>query len=302
MVETIGFIGLGKLGLPMAENLLASGFPMRVYNRTADKAAGMVAGGAALMGSAAEAAVAGGVVLTVVSDDKALLAVADDAFCEALGAGVHVSMSTVSPETSRMLAERHARFGGQLVAAPVFGRPPAAKARKLWICTSGPADAKARLKPVFDALGQGVFDFGEEPGAANVVKLAGNFLLTAAIEAMGEASAMAEKNGVPRAALLNMFTSTLFNCPIYVNYSKPIIESEFGSADPALAGFSNLLILKDMQLVQKTASTGRAPMPMVNLLVDRYLALIANGKENFDAVSLVLGAAGEAGLNWEKPE
>lgn len=287
-------IGLGKMGLPIADNLLAAGFSLRVYNRTAAKAQSLLARGATLANAPAEAAVAGGVVASIVADDKALLELADDAFCRALGNGVHVSMSTVSPVTSRTLAQRHARFGGQLVAAPVFGRPEAAAAKKLWICPAGPADAKARVRPLFDAIGQGVHDFGEEVGAGNVVKLAGNFLLTAAIEAMAEASAMAEKNGVPRAAMLNMLTSTLFNCPIYVNYGKSLINPEF---EKAL--FAVPLILKDMHLVQQTASASRTPMPTVNLLVDRYLSLMAKGRETFDSTALAMCVAEDAGLVWE---
>ncbi len=294
MIETLGFIGLGKLGLPIAESLMAGGFPVRVYNRTAGKAESLVARGATAATSPTETARPGGTVLSIVTDDRALLEVASDDFCKALGTGIHVSMSTVSPVTSRTLAERHAQFGGQFVAAPVFGRPEAAAAKKLWICVSGAAASKAALKPVFDAIGQGVFDFGEDVGAANVVKLAGNFLLTAAIEAMGEASAMAEKNGVRRGDLLNMLSSTIFNCPIYVNYGKGIINAQF---EPA--GFSIPLILKDMQLVQKTASDARAPMPMVNLLIDRYLTMLAKGLDRYDAVGLVLGAAEDAGLRWQ---
>jgi len=293
MAEMIGFLGTGKLGLPIAQNLLSAGFGLKVYNRTREKAAGLIAAGAVPAETPLETLSTGGIIVSVLADDKALLALADEEFCRALGAGVHVSMSTVSPVTSRILAERHAAFGGELVVAPVFGRPAAAAAGKLWICASGPADAKARVKPLFDAVGQGVFDFGDDPGAANVVKLAGNFLLTAAIEAMAEASAMAEKNGVPRGEMLKMLVSTIFNCPIYVNYSKPIIEGDFGEG-----GFSNLLILKDMQLVQKTASDGRAPMPIVNLLCDRYLSAIAKGRADSDAVSLALGAAEDAGLEW----
>jgi 3-hydroxyisobutyrate dehydrogenase-like beta-hydroxyacid dehydrogenase len=293
MAETLGFIGLGKLGLPIAQQLMAAGYALRVYNRTAEKAAPLVARGAIAVKSAAETAVAGGTVVSVVADDRALLEVASDVFCEALGIGIHISMSTVSPVTSRTLAERHARFGGRFVAAPVFGRPEAAAAKKLWICTSGAAASKEAVKPVFDAVGQGVFDFGEDAGASNVVKLAGNFLLTAAIEAMAEASAMAEKNGVSRADLLNMLSSTIFNCPIYVNYGKAIINSQF---EPA--GFPIPLILKDMQLVQKTASDARAPMPIVNLLIDRYLTMLAKGLDRYDAVALVQGAAEDAGLKW----
>ncbi len=293
MTQTLGFIGLGKLGFPIAANLLESGFPLHVYNRTADKAAALLAKGAVAAATPVDAAVPGGIVVTIVSDDRAILEIANEEFCAALGNGVHISMSTVSPATSRTLAERHAKYGGQLVAAPVFGRPEAAAARKLWICASGAAAAKEAAKPVFDWIGQGVFDFGEDAGAANVVKLAGNFLLTAATEAMAEASAMAEKNGVPRAALLNMFTSTLFNCPIYVNYGKAIVNAQF---EPA--GFNIPLILKDMHLVQKTASDARVPMPTLNILIDRYLTMMAKGLESYDAAGICLGAAEDAGLKW----
>ena len=293
MAETLGFIGLGKLGLPIAEKLIAAGYALRVYNRTAEKSAPLIALGATAVKSAAESAIAGGAVLSVVADDRAILEVASDDFCEALGTGIHVSLSTVSPVTSRTLAERHARFGGRFVAAPVFGRPEAAAAKKLWICTSGAAASKEAVKPIFDAIGQGVFDFGEEVGAANIVKLAGNFLITAAVEAMAEASAMAEKNGVARADLLNMLSSTIFNCPIYANYGKGIIHSQF---EPA--GFAIPLILKDMHLVQKTASDARAPMPIVNLLIDRYLTLLAKGLDRYDAVALAQGVAADAGLEW----
>ena len=272
---------------------MAGGFSLRVYNRTAEKAAGLVAKGAMAMRSPVETAIPGGIVVSILADDRAVLEVAGDDFCEALGTGMHISMSTVSPVTSRTLAERHARFGGRFVAAPVFGRPEAAAAKKLWICVSGAVASKEAAKPVFDTIGQGVFDFGEEVGAANVVKLAGNFLLTAAIEAMAEASAMAEKNGVPRADLLNMLSATIFNCPIYVNYGKGIINAQF---EPA--GFSIPLILKDMHLVQKTASDARAPMPILNLLIDRYLTLLARGLDRYDAVALALGAAEDAGLQW----
>ena len=188
MEQSISMLGLGKMGLPMANNLLAAGYALTVFNRTAEKAAGLIARGARLAESPGTAVIAGGIVVSMVSDDRALLAIADDAFCQKLGAGIHLSMSTVSADTNRILAERHARFGGQVVAAPVFGRPEAAVTRKLWIATSGPNAAKVQIKNLINALGQGVFDFGEEMGAANVVKLAGNILLATAIEAKVEAT------------------------------------------------------------------------------------------------------------------
>jgi len=294
MPETLGFIGLGKLGSAIATNLLASKFPLRVYNRTQEKIKPLVGNGALIAPAPKDAAFPGGIVISVVSDDRALEEISSDQLLGALGpGGLHISMSTVSPETSRKLAERHGRARVSFLAAPVFGRPEAAAARKLWICNSGPADAKKRAKPIFEAVSQGVFDFGEDVGAANVVKLAGNFLLTAAIEAMAEASALAEKNGIPRADLLNMFTTTLFNCPIYVNYGKRLIDADFENA-----GFTIPLILKDMRLVQQTAFQSQAPMPLVNLFCDRYISLMAKGKAMLDASALALGAAEDAGLKW----
>ena len=294
MAETIGFIGLGRMGFPMAANLLAAGNPLRVYNRTPDKAGPLVQKGAVVVKAAHEVATRGGIVVSMVADDQALEAVATDELARALGpGGMHVSMSTVSPKINEKLAERHGSYGAALVAAPVFGRPEAAGARKLWICQSGPAAAKQRAKPVLDVLGQGVFDFGEPVGAANVVKLAGNFMLTAAIEGMAEVSALAERNGIPRAAVLNMLTSTLFNCPIYTGYAKRVIDADFQKV-----GFSLVLALKDMTLAQQTAASSRTPMPVLSLMCDRYLSQIAKGRGEFDASAVALGAADDAGLRW----
>src|SRR3954462_961855 len=162
MPESVGFIGLGNLGHPMAHNLLAAGFPLRVYNRTAAKAAALGEQGATVAKSPAGVATPGGVVITVLSDDAAVEAVTDDALLAALGkGGVHLSMSTILPATSERLAKSHAKHGVTYLAAPVFGRPEAAAARKLWICTSGPDEAaKSRARPTLDAMGQGVYDFG----------------------------------------------------------------------------------------------------------------------------------------------
>ena len=294
MSEPVGFIGLGHMGLPMAANLLSAGFSMRVYNRNAEKAGPLAEKGAAVARAPREVATPGGIVVSIVADDHALEAVATDDLARALGnGGVHVSMSTVSPRTNGRLAEQHARHGATLIAAPVFGRPEAAAARKLWICQSGNDDAKTRVKPILDVLGQGVFDFGQAVGAANVVKLAGNFLLTAAIESMAEAAALAEKNGIPAAQILNMLTASLFNCPIYQGYAKRLIDADFEKA-----GFVLPLALKDMKLAQDAAVTSRVPMPVLSLLCDRYVSLIAKGREKLDASAIALAAAEDAGLEW----
>lgn len=296
MPDPVGFIGLGNLGLPIATNLLALGHPLRVYNRTPDKAAALVSEGATLADTPASTATPGGVVFSVVSDDAALDAIADDQLASALGpGGVHVSVSTVLPATSRRLADHHRRHGATYLAAPIFARPEAAAARTGVFCLSGDPAAKARVRPLLESLAKSVYDFGDDIGAANVVKLAGNFMLTAAVEVMAEAAALGEKNGIPRARLLEMFTQTLFACPVFVNYGKRIVDADFDKV-----GFTVPLALKDMTLASQTAAAARAPMPVLSLLRDRYLAALANGREGMDASALALGAAEDAGLEWCK--
>ncbi len=151
------------------------------------------------------------------------------------------------------------------------------------------------MRPLLDVLGQGVFDFGEAAGAANVVKLAGNFVINAAVEAMAEASAFAEKSGIPRAALLNFLTQTLFNCPIYANYSRKLIDSSYRDV-----GFALPLGLKDTELVLRTAAATHTPLPLASLLRDRFLAALAKGRADLDASAFALGAADDAALEWFK--
>ena len=176
MADTIGFIGLGQMGLPIALNLLSAGFGVRVFNRTAGKAKPLGDKGAVVAASAVDVASPGGIVITMLADDAALDAVATDALASAMGSGaVHISMSTVSPDINARLAERFAKLGVATVAAPVFGRPEAAAEGKLWVCLSGPAAAKQRAKPVLDAVGLGTFDFGAEyRRGPTSVKVAGN--------------------------------------------------------------------------------------------------------------------------------
>src|SRR6266581_1953955 len=156
---------------------------------------------------------------------------------------IHMSMSTISPKLSRALAERHRAAGQEYVAAPVFGRPEAAEAKQLWIVAAGPAPAIERCRPLLDAVGQGVIVAGDDPGRANVIKLAGNFLLAAAIEAMGEAFALVRKYDVAPADLLEIVNGRLFRSPIYENYGKLIADERY---EPA--GFKLRYGLKDVRL------------------------------------------------------
>ncbi len=266
MSETIGFIGLGQLGLPVATNLLTAGYALRVYNRTASKAESLVAQGAQLVTRPVDAVMTGGIVVTIVWDDAALESVVmSDGFLEHLGpGGIHVAMSTVLPETSKKLAAIHAHHDCAYVEATIFGRPEAAVAHSLWIPVAGPQRAKERVRPLLSAMGgQGIFDFGEEVGAATLVKLVGNFLIASAGRSLREALSMAEKNGVDPKAVIDMLTQTLFPAPIYQSYGKRIAENT------KAAPFSQSKIpLKDVGLFKTTAQQVESPTPIASLLYD----------------------------------
>ena len=291
MKESIGFIGLGNMGLPIAENLLRAGFPMKVYNRTASKAAGIVSQGAKQAASPGEVAERGGIVATMLADDAAVEEVCcgKDSFVERLSAGgVHVSMSTIAPATSRRLAEQHTKFGVAYVAAPVFGRPEAAAAAKLFICAAGAAGAKKRIEPLLKAIGQEIFDFGEDPGSANVVKLCGNFLVAATVEALAEMLVLGEKSGVSKKAIVEMIGKF---SPLHHSYASIMAEGRF---EPA--GFRLALGLKDINLILNTAAASVTPLPLASLLHDRWMASMAKGRENLDWSAIALDVAENAGI------
>ncbi len=263
MSEPIGFLGLGSLGFPMAANLLDSGYALTVYNRTASKAEPLLARGARLAGSPADAATPGGIVVNVLWDAATVESVVvSDGFLERLGSGgVHVSMGTLLPERAKRLAARHAEHGSTYVEAPVFGRPEAAAARKLWMPIAGPAAAKDRVRPLLTAMGaQGVFDFGEEVGAATMVKIIGNFLLISAARSLVEGLAVAEKSGVEVKAMVDMLTQTLFPSPIYQSYGAMIAEKK-------LVFSQSEIPRKDLGLLERIAEEHSLPTPIAHAIL-----------------------------------
>jgi 3-hydroxyisobutyrate dehydrogenase-like beta-hydroxyacid dehydrogenase len=294
MPENIGFIGLGNMGEAIAANLLAAGHSLKVYNRTASKAAPLKEKGATVVPTAAEVASQGGIVFTMLSDDRAVEEVcsAQPSVIEKLGnGGVHVSLSTIAPATAKRLAEHHRQYGVDYVGSPVFGRPDAAAAKRLFVCVSGPASARDRVRPLLAAIGQGTTDFGEDPGAAHVVKLCGNFMIFAAIEALCESLALAEKNGADPAAVAAMLSSTLFACPVYQTYAKVIMAGNFQEGK-----FRLVLGLKDVNLALQTAAASEMPLPTASLLRDRLLTSVAKGRGEWDWTAVALDVAEDSGL------
>jgi 3-hydroxyisobutyrate dehydrogenase-like beta-hydroxyacid dehydrogenase len=295
MSETIGFIGLGNMGGEMVPLLLKAGYAVRVYNRTRSKAEPLAARGAQVVDEPSAAVEPGGIVITMLANDAAVeeVTTGGHGILSRLGeGGIHLSLSTIAPATAAKLAALHSRHSSAYLAAPVLGRPEAAAAGKLWIMLAGPPAAKERARPVLQALGQGIYDFGERPEAANVVKLSMNFLIAAMMESLAEAFTFAEKQGVSRADLNTLIGQTTFACPAYQGYGRTISERRFTPA-----GFELALGLKDMHLLLQTATDGATPMPAANLVRDRLLEGMAKGREKLDWSVLALGAAEDAGLS-----
>ncbi|QRR03065.1 NAD(P)-dependent oxidoreductase [Dyadobacter sandarakinus] len=293
MSEKIAFLGLGNLGSPIAESLINAGYELTVWNRTAAKADPLAKLGAKLAASPVEAITPGALVISVLSDDAAVKDTFSEEVLQKLGnGGIHISMSTISPEAARFLEKTHEKFGVGYVAAPIFARPEAVKSAVGNICLSGKAAPKERIRPVVQTFVKGVFDFGEDAGAANVVKLAGNFMIAASMEMMAEAFTMAEKNGIERQKIYEMLTSTLFAAPIFQNYGKIVARHIY---EPA--AFRLPLGLKDINLTLKTASDVHVPMPLADLLKNRFVAALAKGREDLDWGALALGASDDAGLS-----
>ncbi|WP_324670821.1 NAD(P)-dependent oxidoreductase [Hymenobacter sp. GOD-10R] len=294
MAEQLAFLGLGGMGVAMAKNLLKAGHQLNVYNRTASKAAPLQELGARVANTPAEAVQGASVVFTMVTDDAALetITTGSDGLLSGLAQGaVHVSCSTVAPDTNRRLAEAHQKHGSALLAMPVFGKPEAAAAGKLWLVVAGSTAAKQKAAPYLGAIGQGTYDFGEDPGAASLVKLCGNFMLGAAIEAMAEAFTLAQKSGIDRQKVHEFFSNTLFDCAVYKNYGKLIASQHYQPV-----GAEPVIIRKDLKLVLREAQEQIVPMPFANIIFDQLSATVARGRENIDWAIFAQLAADNAGL------
>jgi 3-hydroxyisobutyrate dehydrogenase-like beta-hydroxyacid dehydrogenase len=288
----IGFIGLGNMGQGMAGNLLQGGHEVTVYNRTPEKAKPLLAQGAVLASQVAEAC-QGEIVITMLADDKAAEGVVfgEAGILRSLARGaVHVSSSTISVALAERLESEHTKADQKFVSAPVFGRPEAAAGAKLFFAVAGESQAVELCRPLFEVMGQRTFIFGAKPSAANLVKISGNFLISVVIESLGEAFALVGKADIDLHQYLDFLTTTLFAAPIYKTYGAIIAERKFKPA-----GFAAPLGFKDNRLVLAAAENLRVPLPLANLVRDRFLTLLARGDDSLDWSAISQLASEDAG-------
>ena len=288
-----GLIGIGQMGSGIARSLLLKGHRLTVYNRTAGPAEALRGQGAQVAASIADAC-SSGIVLTMLADDAALESVVyreNGVLASLPPGGLHISQSTISVALGDRLAADHAKAGQQFVSAPVFGRPEAAASASLVVVVAGPAEAVERAKPLLSAMGPRLVVFGEMPSLANVVKLAGNFLLSSVLESLAEGMAFARKQGVDPVVLCDLLTATLFSAPVYKLYGGLIVAGKY---EPA--GFATKLGFKDVRLVLQAAEAAAVPMPVASVVHDRLLTAIARGYAQKDWSILGRMADEDAGL------
>jgi len=297
--ELVGVVGLGKIGGAMARNWLESGERLIVYDLDPSLPGHLQSQGAQAAESAAEVVQQASIVVSVLPNDHIL----KSSFLEGgllhqmRSDAVHLSCSTVSPATAREMGAAHVKHSaGGYVSAPVFARPDGMARREACIPVSGPSAAVQRCIPLLQKTAKaGVFEFGEDPGAANTVKLCGNFLIAAAIESMAESLALAEKEGVDRVKVMQMLNSTIFDCLIYKGYGQRVSERDH-TPHPN-AHFALELGLKDVSLVTETAAKAGCPMPIASLLKDRFISAKAHGWESMDWSAIGLRSSLDAGTD-----
>jgi 3-hydroxyisobutyrate dehydrogenase-like beta-hydroxyacid dehydrogenase len=289
----VALIGLGKMGIEVAANLLRSGHRLTVYNRTAAKAQELRTRGATIASTPAEAAAAVEIVLTAVLDDAALEEVTfgPGGILPALPEGaVHVCLSTIGVELARRMSKEHKERGREYLGAPVFGRPEAAREAKLIIVAGGSTPSIAKAQPIFEAIGRIAFTAGTEPWQANLFKLCGNFMISSMLETFAEAQALVRKAGSEPAAFVDVMAE-LWGSPVYRNYGALIANGKFDPPGGTLA-----LGLKDNRLLLDAARELSVPLPVASLVRDQMLAAIAAGNAELDWASLSDTAIRNAGL------
>lgn len=297
VIRRVGVIGLGNMGNALAVNLVQDGYEVLVFDSDRERATALESAGAVAATGLSDLA-ACDVVVTSLPNDDALGAVALGAagLIAVLAAGaVHVSTSTVSPSISRRVAEEHARHGQDFVAAPVLGNPDFARTRKLFVLAGGPKSALEKVRPLLERIGQRLFVIGEDPGAANLMKLASNVLTATTLECMGEVLALLRKGGVDQHLAFNVLTNSMFDSRVHQTYGGKIVEERFGPPN-----FPAPLAMKDVRLALAEAERLAVPMPAASLTHDQLVAMMARGWADLDWSALGLLAAVEAGLGDDR--
>ncbi len=293
VIEKVGFIGLGRMGAHMANNILKAGFDLVIHNRSKEKMQPFVEQGVRAASTPREAASSADVVITCLMDDQSMLdnVMGEDGILSGLKpGGIHIGTATISPSGARRLSELHQAHGSDYISAPIFGRPDAAEAGTLLSYVSGNPEAISACDNLFQAYTKKHINMGEDPGVVNSIKLAMNFMLVALVELYAEVYTFAEKSGIDL-EFTEELIHTVLTHPVMHEYTTRIRVREFEPAAFALsAGY------KDVELMLQASSHVHAPLAIAGLARDKFLTALANGmaEKDWSAVSEI--TRGQAAL------
>jgi 3-hydroxyisobutyrate dehydrogenase-like beta-hydroxyacid dehydrogenase len=294
-VMKVGFIGLGRMGQAMARRLIDGGHDVGTYNRTADKLKPLTDAGAEFQDSIKAAATYGDAVFTMLADDAAVFDVVQQSgglLASLPKGGIHVCAGTHSVDCIAKLKKLHADAGQILIATPMLGRPEVVSSGQAGMVLGGVKDAVDCCRPLFTAIARRTFEAGADPISAAAIKIANNFVLGCAIEAMGEGFALTRKYDVAPDVFYDVMTDGLFACSAYKIYGKLIVEERYQPA-----GQRAILGLKDANLALDAGGAVGVPLPSGNVWRDRLVGAVAHGEAEHDWAVMAKDQARASGLS-----
>ncbi|MGA2891442.1 MAG: NAD(P)-dependent oxidoreductase [Xanthobacteraceae bacterium] len=290
----VGFIGLGRMGTAMVGRLLEGGHDVGVFNRTPDKIKPLTDRGAKPLASMQAAANYGDAVFTMLADDAAVLDVVGKAggLLQSLPkGGIHICAGTHSVATIAKLKALHGEARQILIATPMLGRPEMVATGVAGMVLGGAKEVVERCRPLFAAIARRTFEAGVDPVSAAAIKIANNFVLGCAIEAMGEGFALTRKYDVVPDVFYDVMTDGMFACAAYKIYGKMIAEQRYQPA-----GQRAILGLKDANLALEAGGAVGVPLPSGNVWRDRLVGAVAHGEAEHDWGVMAKDQARASGL------
>jgi 3-hydroxyisobutyrate dehydrogenase-like beta-hydroxyacid dehydrogenase len=289
---TVGWIGVGRMGLALCHRLLTAGVDLTVYNRTREKVTELAEHGATVADSPAKLADRDFVV-TMVSDPAAFRSVttgADGLFSvPGVSPQVLIDSSTVSADVSEEVRQAAADRGSELLAAPVSGNPKVVRSGQLTVVASGPIAAFDKARPLLEMFGKGVSYVGDGD-AARLVKICHNLLLGIVSQTLAETAVLAERAGVSRADYMEFINMSVMGST-FTRYKTPaIVNLDFTTS------FTGHLLRKDFELGLEAGRDFDVPLPTAALVHQMIMAMIGRGHGDEDFMRLLTVEAASAGV------
>ena len=290
--QKIGFIGMGKMGIPMSSNLVKAGYPVTVYNRTREKTKALADLGAAVADSPKVAAVGQDMIISMISDDPVLEAISfgsGGAFEGAKSGAIFIDMSTVSPIMSSRVANAAGKKDIKYLRAPVSGSTALADSADLTIFASGPKDTYEECEGIFGAMGKKTYyvGTGEE---ARYLKLVINMMVGLTSAVMAEALTFGEKGGIDWELMIEIVNNSVVASPL-VSYKAQMLKDR--NYVPA---FTTAQMAKDFDIALSTGNTANVAMPLTSIVRQFFGTMMAKGRGEQDFFGLVTFLEEMAGL------